>query len=251
MQALPHALADALSKNVVTGVKGVRVREIKQRNSTAWLVEGTRNGKKFALKPDAVITAIPSGATAELFKSLDGSLSESLNAIYYPPVVEVFLGFKAVDIRRALDGFGFLVPANEHRKILGTIWSSSLFPGRAPKGCVALTTFVGGSRQPELTKESDDRIVKMVAEELDSIMGVSGRPVYRRIARWDRAIPQYNLGHFAIVRKMEEFETQHLGLFISGNFRGGISVGDCVINSEKTALRVQEFLKVQRTSEGN
>ena len=83
----------------------------------------------------------------------------------------------------------------------------------------------------------------MVCEELNSIMGVQGVPTYHRIARWKRAIPQYNLGHLSIVEQMEQFEQSHPGVFVSGNFRGGISVGDCIINSEQTAQRVQIFLK--------
>jgi oxygen-dependent protoporphyrinogen oxidase len=129
------------------------------------------------------------------------------------------------------------------RYILGTIWSSSLFPNRAPAGHIALTTFVGGSRQPELANEDDNRLIRLVTDELRLIMGVNADPVYSRIARWDRAIPQYNLGHLSIIERIERFERQHPGLFLSGNFRGGISVGDCVINSDKTARRVQEFLR--------
>ena len=174
---------------------------------------------------------------------MDKTLATSLNNIYYPPVVEVFIGFRASDIGRALNGFGFLVPAKERRRILGTIWSSSLFPNRAPAGYVALTTFVGGSRQPEITEESNEHLLIMVCEELNSIMGVQGVPTYHRIARWKRAIPQYNLGHLSIVEQMEQFEQSHPGVFVSGNFRGGISVGDCIINSEQTAQRVQIFLK--------
>jgi protoporphyrinogen/coproporphyrinogen III oxidase len=211
MQVFPQALGDALATRVITGSHVQRISEIRKRDLTTYEISGTKDGKKFALKCDAVITAIPSYTAAQLVAPFDPMLCKSLKDIYYPPVVEVFLGFKTPDIRRALDGFGFLVPAKEKRRILGTIWSSSLFPGRAPDGYAALTTFVGGSRQPELTKESDDRIIKIVTEELSSIMGVSARPVFRRIARWKQAIPQYNLGHLAVVNRMEGFERQHPG----------------------------------------
>ncbi len=249
MQIFPRTLGDALKKKVMTGMHVQRIAEVRKGNLTTYEISGTKKGKKFSLKADAVITAIPSYVTAKLLSRFDATLTQSLKDIYYPPVVEVFLGYKTSDIRRPLDGFGFLVPAKERRRILGTIWSSSLFPGRAPQGQAALTTFVGGSRQPEITELSDDSIVKVVTEELSSIMGISGCPTYRRIARWKRAIPQYNLGHLSIVRQMEGFEQQHPGVFISGNFRGGISVGDCIINSEKTALRVQDFLKNHNMSD--
>jgi oxygen-dependent protoporphyrinogen oxidase len=243
MQVFPQALGNALATRVITGSHVQHISEVRKRGLTTYEISGTKKGKKFALKCDAVITAIPSYTAAPLVAPFDATLCKSLKDIYYPPVVEIFLGFKSSDIGRALDGFGFLVPAKEKRRILGTIWSSSLFPGRAPAGYAALTTFVGGSRQPEITEESDDRIVEIVTEELSSILGVSARPVFRRIARWKHAIPQYNLGHLAIVSQMEGFEKEHPGFFISGNFRGGISVGDCIISSEKTAARVQDFLR--------
>jgi protoporphyrinogen/coproporphyrinogen III oxidase len=249
MQVFPKTLADALGTNAVAGVNVQRIRTIGTRNSVHYEVSGTKKGKPFKLTTQVVITAIPSYSTASLIAPLDATIAESLNTIYYPPVVEVFLGFKLSDIRRPLDGFGFLVPAKERRKILGTIWSSSLFPGRAPQGHAALTTFVGGSRQPELTEENDATIVKTVTAELASIMGVDGPPVFRRIARWERAIPQYNLGHLSIIERIEQFEQRHPGMFLSGNFRRGISVGDCIINSEKTAQRVQSFLKNHQPSD--
>ena len=249
MQTFPVALGTALSKHVLTGTSVQRLKRLRKGHITQYEISGKRIGKPFRIQANGVITAIPSFAAAKLLDPIDSDVAASLNKIYYPPVVEVFLGFKTCDIHRRLDGFGFLVPAKEKRKILGTIWSSSLFPDRAPKDHAALTTFVGGSRQPELTEQSDDAIIKIVADELKEIMGVYGRPAYHRIARWERAIPQYNLGHLSIVRHLEQFEQQHPGIFLSGNFRGGISVGDCVINSEKTAQRVQEFFKNHQPSD--
>jgi oxygen-dependent protoporphyrinogen oxidase len=243
MQTLPEALGKALGKRVVTGATVQKITEVKYGRSLRYEVSGIAGGKKFKRSADVVITAIPSYKTSQIIAPLDGSLSVALDSIYYPPVTEVFLGFKTSGIERSLDGFGFLVPAKEKRYILGTIWSSSLFPDRAPEGHAALTTFVGGSRQPELARVDDDRLIRLVADELQIIMGIQADPVYSRIARWDRAIPQYNLGHLSIISGIEEFEKNHPGIFISGNFRGGISVGDCVISSEKTALRVQEFFR--------
>ncbi len=249
MQVFPKALGNAMAASVMTRTSIRQLREIKRRDKNICEITGTRKGKPFRLRTNAVITAIPSYSTAQLISFLDEGIGELLRNIYYPPVVEVFLGFKKSDIRRPLDGFGFLVPAKERRSILGTIWSSSLFPNRAPEGYAALTTFVGGSRQPELTEESNETIVRIVSDELSAIMGVSGRPAYRRIARWEHAIPQYNLGHLSIIGRIEQFEQQHPGIFISGNFRGGISVGDCIINSEKTAERVQSFLRNHQSSD--
>lgn len=249
MQTFPDALGKALAPKVLTGTIIEQIVEVIVDGTPYMRLSGTSNGKEYKHTVDAVVTAIPSHATAELVYPFDPALSDSLKNIYYPPVTGVFLGFKTSSIGRTLDGFGFLVPSKEHRRILGTIWSSSLFPGRAPEGYSALTTFVGGSRQPDLTERSDEQLVKIVAEELSSIMGVKGWPSFSRIVRWHRAIPQYNLGHLAIMKHVEQFEQQHPGVFLSGNFRGGISVGDCIINSDKIASRVRQFLETRRTSD--
>jgi oxygen-dependent protoporphyrinogen oxidase len=135
------------------------------------------------------------------------------------------------------------VPQLERRSILGTLWSSTLFPGRAPEGHVALTTFVGGSRQPDLAGLADGPLVAAVLGDLRPILGIEGEPVYVRVNRWERAIPQYAIGHLDIVERLRAVESRHPGLFMAGNFIGGISVGDCVIQSDVNAARIDSFLK--------
>jgi oxygen-dependent protoporphyrinogen oxidase len=171
---------------------------------------------------------------------LDDNLASRLDAIDYPPVTEIYLGYRRDQIGRELDGFGFLVPEKEKRSILGAIWSSVLFPNRALENHVALTTFVGGSRQPELAMRNDEPLIDLVHAELRTIMGMSGDPVFVRVSRWDRAIPQYALGHLDIMSAIERFESRYPGMMLSGNYRGGISVGDCVIQSRVLADRILE-----------
>ena len=198
---------------------------------------------------DSVILAIPAYRAADLVEPLDPSLASTLRSIYYPPVAEVFLGFRESDIKRRLDVFGFLVPAKEHRQILGTIWSSSLFPNRAPSGHVALTSFLGGSRQPEVLQNSDQALVETVRRELHNLMQVDGSPVYARVTRWDKAIPQYRLGYLGVLDQLQAFEDRSPGWFFSGNYRGGISVSDCIISSDALARRVIAFVdRSQRES---
>jgi oxygen-dependent protoporphyrinogen oxidase len=163
-------------------------------------------------------------------------------------VAEVFLGFRRKDVGHSLDGFGFLVPGKEKRKILGTIWSSAIFGGRAPAGHVAMTSFIGGARSPGLTDLSDADLHSEVLRELEKILGIKGDPVVTSITRWRKAIPQYELGYETVLESMDECENQNPGLFFCGNFKGGIAVGDCIMNSEKTAGRVREY--VMRRTKG-
>lgn len=245
MQTLPEAIGKALGCRVYTTTNAERVVPSTEKGEAAggsFQVAATQNGKNLSVNANAVILAVPSYVASTIVEPLDISLATSLKNIYYPPVAEVFLGFAQKDIQRPLDGFGFLIPSKENRRILGTIWSSALFPNRAPAGHAALTSFVGGSRQPDLAARSDSELTDLVVEELRSIMRILGRPIYSRVRRWDKAIPQYRIGHLAIVKDMEEFESRHRGIFLSGNYRGGIAVGDCIINSEIVANRVKTFL---------
>lgn len=233
MATFPDAIAARLGDGVRLGC------EVKAISHTDGFRVTYKNGAtENTIVADAVVLAVPSRAASRIIAPLAPDLSSSLTKIYYPPVAEVFLGFREEQVGRPLDGFGFLVPAKEQRKILGTIWSSVLFPRRAPEGYVALTTFVGGSRQPELSALSDDELVQMVTEELRAIMNVTGAAAFTKIIRWQEAIPQYNLGYLEIVRMMEQCEADHPGLFFCGNFKGGIAVGDCVMNGKKVAERI-------------
>lgn len=239
MQELPKALERELGDAVVVSADVESITA--DRPGNKFSVRVSRNGESRIEEADAVVLAVPSESASRFIAPFDASLSDTLRAIYYPPVVELFLGYRSSDVRIALDGFGFLIPEKEKRKILGAIWTSTLFEGRAPEGCSAFTVFVGGSRQPEMTLHSDAELLDIVQGELASLMNITGVPLFTHIVRWNKAIPQYHLGHLAIVGRIEQFEKSQPGFFISGNFRGGISVSDCVIQSEKTANKISEI----------
>jgi oxygen-dependent protoporphyrinogen oxidase len=184
-----------------------------------------------------VITT-PSERTAVILKKLAPDASVVINDIEYAPVAVVYMAFKKNDITRDLDGFGFLVPEKERRSILGSIWSSSLFPGRAPEGFVSFTTFVGGSRQPDLVLSNDREMKHLVFEDLKGIVGITEQPIFTNIKRWARAIPQYTLGYKKYQNIFEKLEKKFPGLYFSGNFWHGISVGDCIISAYRTVERI-------------
>lgn len=237
MATFPEAIAAQLGDRVHLGCEVKSIGTGDRYNISYY-----KSGKPQECYADAVIVATPAFAASRMIYSFSQSLSSALDGIFYPPVVEVFLGFRSDQINRPLDGFGFLIPAVEKRKILGTLWSSSLFPKRVPEGHVALTTFVGGSRQPELCGLKDDEIVKIVTGELQSIMNVVGDPVFSKIIRWQQAIPQYNLGHDRIVKEIEKCEKENPGVFFCSNFIGGIAVGDCVMSGKKVAEKLSYYL---------
>ncbi len=234
LRALPEALAARLPagslalRTTVEGiVPGDRWRVV---SSTA----GVRSEEAF----DSVISALPAPALAQLAigAGLDRPLA-TLAGIAHPPVSSVFLGFRREQVSHALDGFGVLVPATERRSVLGVLFSSSLFPGRAPDGHVALTVMTGGMLQPEIGRLMTHDLIAVILADLKTLLGVSGDPVFWRHNPWPQAIPQYNLGYAQHRKTMAACEQAHPGLMIGGQARDGVSVPDCLASGLKLAER--------------
>jgi oxygen-dependent protoporphyrinogen oxidase len=167
-----------------------------------------------------------------------GAFSE----IRYPPVASVVLGFRREDVAHPCQGFGLLIPRVECFKILGTIFSSSLFPNRAPAGHVTLTSYVGGERQPGLASRAPDQLAAIVCDDLRGLLGVSGRPVFQHTMLYHRAIPQYNLGYGRYRELMNAIENQAAGLFLAGHYRDGVSLGDSIVSGCNVVERVEKIL---------
>jgi len=148
--------------------------------------------------------------------------------IYYPPVTVVQSGYKREDIAHNLDGFGYLTPEKENRKILGCLFSSQIFEYRSPKNHVLLTNFIGGSRQPEQALLNDSELLKLVLDEHKQLLGAKNEPIFTEIIRWKKAIPQYSIAYAEIKKRIEEMEQANPGLIFSGNWVNGISMSDCI-----------------------
>jgi oxygen-dependent protoporphyrinogen oxidase len=181
---------------------------------------------------------MPAYATRPLVAALAPAAAQALGEMIYPPVVSVVSAYRREDVAHPLDGFGFLVPEKEKRRILGTIFSSSLFPGRGPDGMVVLTTFVGGMRQPELARAPDEDVLALVQAENAALLGAAPRAAIVRLTRWAQAIPQYSLGHLERVAATDAAQAALPGLHFCANWRGGISVGDCIKSGFATAERI-------------
>ncbi|MBS1215386.1 MAG: protoporphyrinogen oxidase [Proteobacteria bacterium] len=238
MQSLTDAIAGRLPA-VETGTRIVAYR--READGTFVVsVEGAAGVRE--LHARALVLAMPADATAAMVERHSRDAAETLRSVPYPPVASVVMVFGRDRVAHPLDGFGFLVPEKEKRRILGTIFSSTLFENRAPADRVVLTTFVGGTRQPELAMQDDASIVATVKAELGQLIGASGDPVAVRVSRWARAIPQYNVGHLDRVARVERLASEQPGLFFCANWRGGISVGDCIKSAYASAERISGFL---------
>lgn len=153
---------------------------------------------------------------------------EELREVDYPPLSIMLLGYRKEDVEHPLDGFGFLVPEIENRKVLGALFSSTLFEGRAPEGHHLLTVFVGGGRAPDLAKKESQDLLATVQKELHELIGVKADPVFKDHVYWPHAIPKYHIGYDTILNIMTTMENEFPGLHLAGNFRNGISVPDCI-----------------------
>ncbi len=203
---------------------------VEARRDGVWL-KYKKEGREHSAYAAHLLLTVPARAYARLPLALGDDFRRKLKEIYYPPVSMVFLGYDTVAPHVPRDGFGFLVPAREKRRILGTLWNSSIFPGRAPEQGMALTTFVGGSRQPEIARLSSGELIRLVREELQDIMGLDAEPSCAFVRPWPRAIPQYVPGYGAVLEAMADFERANPRLHLAGNFRNGISVADCIKQS--------------------
>lgn len=158
--------------------------------------------------------------------------------IRYPPVASVVLGFRREDVPHPCAGFGMLIPKIEGFKILGTIFSSSLFPNRAPAGHLTLTSYVGGERYPELATLPPERLYEVVAEDLRVLLGVCGQPVFKHSVLYPHAIPQYNVGYGRFRDRMNQVEKGAPGFYLAGHYREGISLSDSIVSGLNVAERV-------------
>lgn len=222
METLPRALAARLGAS------------LRLRSPVESLTPGPAGGGWAArtsgveVPADRVILTLPAASAAALVSPFAPEAARALAAIPYPPLALLHLAWEERALRRPLSGFGQLVVPSPHRRILGAVWSSSLFAGRAPAGRALLTVFLGGARDPEAPALSDAALVAAATKDLEAEGLVQGPPEVVRVTRWKRAIPQYERGHPRLVSALAEAERRWPGLHFRGNYRGGISVGDVV-----------------------
>ncbi|MFZ1289952.1 MAG: protoporphyrinogen oxidase [Melioribacteraceae bacterium] len=238
MQSFPKAIA----KNIKGHIFYNCIVENIVRQENKIIVELEQNGEKGKITSDALLSTIPSHRLSKFSDLIDPDLTKHLNEIFYPPVLVLFLGYDKKVITQKLDGFGFLIPSKENKKFLGAIWSSTIFKNRAPKDKAAFTIFVGGARNPDFKVSEVEERIKDVLKEFHLIMGIKSQPILLQWKFWNKAIPQYNLGYIEHEKYFEQFENNNPGIFLSGNYRGGISVGDCIKSSYTNFEKIRDYL---------
>jgi len=238
MQTLTDALAQGQDVDV-----GVRVTNLRREADSVFVLDCERGmgAGRFELRARAVVLAVPAYAAASIVKGLAADAASALGEIVYPPVATIAGCYRRVDVAHPLDGFGFLAPRKESPPILGCLFSSSMFDGRADASNVLLTTFVGGVRSAPLALKPEEDIAEAVSEALQGCLGAR-QPLWQVVTRWPQAIPQYTLGHLQRMAVIENAAAALPGLRFCANWRGGVSVADCIKSAHAAAEAIGSFV---------
>ncbi|MGL4419588.1 MAG: protoporphyrinogen oxidase [Gemmataceae bacterium] len=232
LQTLTDRLAEHLGPRLRLNAPAHRL----QYDGQEWTITF---GNEEKLLADQVVLTIPAHEQAELLATLDAPLAERLRAIESCPIAVVALGYRRGDVQGPQDGFGYLAPQRQRRDCLGVQWCSSVYPGRAPAGMVLWRALCGGVHRAELINLSEDDLIARVHTEMTMTMQVRGAPVFTKVIRWPRAIPQYNRGHGARVAAIQAQAAHYPGLILAGTAYRGIALNDCCEQAELLSESLQ------------
>jgi oxygen-dependent protoporphyrinogen oxidase len=239
LRLLIETLACSLERPPIYGAGVRRIERQGDPVHPTWIVRGAGDDH---WRGDAVVLTCPAYRQAGLIADIDVSLADEIASIPYNRVAVVGLGYRRQDVPLSLDGFGFIAPQNTRRDLLGVQWCSSIFPGRAPESAVLLRALCGGWHRAEIVGWDDDRLLAAVRAEVRLTMGITAHPIFEKIIRWDRAIPQYHIGHLQRLERVDNHLTRHPGLFLGGNAYRGVALNDCTEQGEMLAGRLAVYL---------
>ncbi len=237
-----QVLIDALAAAAGPVALDTQVTHVEINDGPTFTVWARHQGQPLHWRCRALVLALPAAAAAGLLRRHAPVAAAALDDLVFAPLASVASAYAGADIAHALDGFGCLVPHLAKRSLLGVLFSSSMFEGRAPPGQVLLTSFVGGQRQPELAALSESEIAWHVHAEHRAMLGARRPPRWQVVTRWPRAIPQYTRGHLARVEQALGAQQQLPGLFMAANWLGGVALGDCMHSAQRAAEAVRAYL---------
>lgn len=232
-------LVEKLSQGGAELLTQTSVRKVAQLDG-AFAVE-LESGE--TLHAEGVILATPAYVSADLVESIDQGLAAEMRAIPYVSTATVSLAYPISALSRPLDGYGYVIPRCEGRKALACTWTSTKFPHRAPEGYALLRVFIGRAGQEDEMPEDEAGLLALAQEELRLTLGIHVEPILAKVYYWDRAMPQYNLGHPERLARIDIAIKQYPGLEIAGNGYRGIGIPDCVHSGEIAAEKIVEQLR--------
>lgn len=234
-QTLVRALASKIGSNLQLGAEVVGVAARGESQDVKFEVRIRGGASEQVLLANRLVMAMDADVAGALLRDVNAAFQSVLSGIEYVPVAVVSLGYRREDVGHSLDGFGFLVPRSSGLRTLGTVWNSSLFPGRAPAGHVLLTSFVGGATDPAVVALSNDELAQLVHREITPVLQIRAAAMFSHVQTYRRALPQYNIGYEKRLGALEKLRRDFPGLFFVGNYLRGPAIGNCVDQAKETA----------------
>jgi oxygen-dependent protoporphyrinogen oxidase len=239
-ETLIKALVASLGQALRSEVSVSEIRRTNMGDAAKYQVTLTANGSADQIIADRLVLATPTHIAASLLPGVSTELASTLSSIEYAPIATVSLGYRKSDVGRSLEGFGFLVPRSAGLRTLGTVWNSSLFPGRAPDGHALFTSFIGGATDPQAVALSANELVALVHGEIAPLLQIHQSPTFSAVTLYPRALPQYNLGHSERLASLQKLRAELPGLWLAGNYLRGPSIGACLEQAQSVAEEIRE-----------
>lgn len=246
LQTLPERLRRELGASLVTGARVTNIQIDKAAPGARFAVAIEERGAEKTFHCAALVIATPAYVAAQLLAKPAPDVATLVGAVPYVALASVPLAYMAEQVTRPLDGFGFLATRGAGLRTLGSIWNTSLFAERAPAGWLLTTNYIGGATDPAASKLSDEELIHTVHGDLSKVLRITGAPRQLPITRYERAIPQYNLGHAWRVAKLAAALHNHPGLHLAGNYLRGVSLGDCIKQAEQLAAAINQTLATSK-----
>ncbi|MFH1728743.1 MAG: protoporphyrinogen oxidase [Pseudomonadota bacterium] len=240
LEELIQALENKLEIKPKLGARAMKITSKQQTESSNYTITFQDGG---SFEADIIISAIPGYAAFDALKYLDESF-EDFTKIPYASLSIVGMGFDKKSFPHPLNGFGYLIPSKEKMKMLGTLWTSSIFKHRVKAEKVYIRNMLGGARANELALKPDDELIQISLEALEKTMGLKAcKPEFVKIFKHEKAIPQYLVGHEVLVDNLETVASRNHGIFLTGNVLRGVGINDCVKSSQEIVEKVVNFIK--------
>lgn len=238
LQQLPLAVAAQLPGSVFVNANELRI--VPDGDAGRYIARARVGGDSLEVRARGLVLAVRAFAAAELAAPWLPSAADALRAVPYTPLLVVHVGVPLAALAWKPAGFGFLVPRGRGARVLGVLWTSAVFPGRAPEGSALLTLFYGGATDPDIVGVEETAIERQARDDLARTMGWNGARDLWRVTRYEHAIPSYTLGHRDRVAAIEAAARRApLPLCFVGNYLRGISMQDCI---QRAAEATDELL---------
>lgn len=239
MGTLSQAIENIIKDSIVYNVRTTNIQQM----TKGYKITCQSNGDEQIFLADIIISAVPAYSLSSFIKTIDESLSNQLSKVVYAPIIVAHTAYKKTDLNKKLDGFGFLVPRGQKVRLLGSLWSSSLFEKRAPNDEVLFTSFIGGMLDKEACDLTNEDLMRLLQKDLAKTIGIKTSPSFACLTRYTYAIPQLNLGHKKLISEINGLASGHKGLYLTGSYFNGVSVANTIDHANETAKAVLTDIK--------